>query len=118
MKKLITVTLNEEADGELTLETDADGWDANLLATLIHALGRVRANTEPSVPKEFMEDPHVDITGHPRWIVASHFAHEAVLGLRHPMYGWLAFQIGKDFPKQLEKGLQSLTTLPDQEKAH
>lgn len=109
MKKLFSLALVEDDDGMLHIDCDPDptGEDFDLL---IRALGAARQQMQPpvsmTVPPTGSDIPVVP--GPPGWFTGNSFPQGPVLGLRHPAFGWLAFQIPDGFLDLLKQALQAI----------
>jgi len=110
---LLTVELTDDnGDRRITWRTGDAGepLDANLLDELIATLGTLREQTPPpvvpgdpapNVPPEAKLDPQW-------WIGPETFVGGAMLKIRHPGFGWLAFAIPLENLRKLQTGIATL----------
>lgn len=98
METLVTVSLIKDSD---TIRIDYVNGDAakpllaDTIELLIQALGSMREHMSPPVRESDPEvGTHVLATLDPRWVLASEtFVGGALLHVRHPGLGWLAFAL-------------------------
>ncbi|MBI2750832.1 MAG: hypothetical protein HYX43_16310 [Burkholderiales bacterium] len=107
MKEIIGLTLNEENDGDISA-TFSEKPTTEQLDLLLRAIGGVRQETEPAQP----DSPPtgalgLDVVSNPKWEVGQVFPHGRTLLLRHPMFGWLAFQMPEGLPEQIYQTLSA-----------
>lgn len=108
MKELMSVRMVENDEGEIDLLIDPDDAATGLhVDQLLRCLAAVRPQMQPAVPTA---EPQGEVQVAPlgRWYVGDSFPHGTVLGLRHPAYGWLAYQLPADFLEDLRANLQKL----------
>lgn len=119
MSELISVTLNEEADGDITASF-SEQPTAQQLDLLLRAIGRIRQGMEPAVPQSPPKGANeLDPVPNPAWEVGQVFPHGRCLLLRHPMFGWMTFQMPEGLPEKISRTLAATSPeLPDLGNSH
>lgn len=106
MKKLLTVTLCEEDNGDITVNSEQDltGEDLDFL---IERLSIARMHTRPPVPEEdplpTAGEPHVE--PFLKWAAGSSPEQGHVLAIRHSGLGWVWFRPPAGFANALKDAL-------------
>ena len=113
MKTLFTIQLIEEDDGELMFSCDPDPTGADM-DLILRAIGRTRCQVAPPISEQPPPaGTELDLGITPlKWYAGDSFPNGKVMGLRHPMFGWLAFHVPPTFADDLQKALQLIDSGP------
>lgn len=111
MKKLLTIEVTE-VDGQAELNCSPLPT-AEQLDELLQALGEMRAQMQPPVQVAVPTGgAGIPIAPAPGWFVGNYFPQGKVFGLRHPSFGWLAFQATDGLVDALKAALDALPPEP------
>lgn len=90
---LVSARLIERDDGERFIDCDPDGTTGADLDLLLQELGQTRVQMQPPIPAQLPQSGVIVSVPGPGWVVGNSFAQGKALGLRHPAFGWLWFEI-------------------------
>lgn len=109
MKELMNVRMVENEEGGTDLLIDPDeAANGVRVDQLIQALVEIRGQLQPPRSKEMPQGMDgLSVVSDPGWFLAEAFPQGLTLGLWHPAYGWLGFQLTQKIREDLIRTLES-----------
>lgn len=98
MKELMSITVVENDAGEIELMVSPDHVDGGHFDQLVQAISSVREQFQPQPPVQPPEHlSQIPVVSGAAVFLGEVFPHGKVIGLRHPLLGWVAFQVAQEF---------------------
>ena len=113
MKELMRIRIVENAAGGVDLLIDPDNVTGQDFDQLLYSIAQVRPQIQPPVQTELPSNmSQIEVVPTPGWFVGGTFELGTILSIRHPAFGWLAFQLTDQIRNDLMRALESAPSGP------